>query len=57
MQFFPFVKETSEYVPLNSVIPSVVAFIVVIEMELSDISYIFFSIFGKKLSLPAEKNF
>ena len=57
MQFFRFVKECSDilYVLLNSVITNVVAFnIVVTEMALSDISYIF-SIFPEKLSLPAEK--
>ena len=59
MQFFRFVKESSDilYVLLNSVITNVVAFnIVVTEMALSDISYIF-SIFPEKLSLPAEKKF
>ena len=42
------------YVLLNSVIPNVVAFIVVIGMASSGISYIF-SIFPKIVSLPAEK--
>ena len=55
MQVSRFVKETSGNL-LNSVLPNVVAFIVVTEMALSGISYIF-HFFSQKLSLPAEKKF
>ena len=53
-----FVKENSDIctIIINSVKTNVVAFIVVIEMALSGISYNF-SIFPEKLSLPAEKIF
>ena len=51
-----FERKIQIYVLLNSVITNVVAFIVVIEMALSGISYNC-SIFPKKLSLPAEKKF
>ena len=57
VQFFRLKRKLQRYVPLNSVIPNFVAFIVVLLRWYCLVFLFFFSIFPKKRSLPAEKNF
>ena len=57
VQFFWFKRKLQRYVPLNSVIPNFVAFIVVLLRWYCLVFLFFLSIFPKKRSLPAEKNF
>ena len=57
VQFFWLKRKLQRYVPLNSVIPNFVAFIDVLLRWYCLVFLFFFSIFRKKRSLPAEKNF
>ena len=55
VQFFWFTRKLQRYVPLISVIPNFVAFIVVLLRWYCLVFLFFFSIFPKKSSLPAKK--